>query len=485
MDEHAKVAAEPTGVEASSLSRRTLLAGASASVLLGSTLSQAPAALAAAPREHPAGRPRHHAGSVARAQAFLRVMTDAYPAVNPGPRLPQSYADELGLFSTAFVYDAALAVCAALTGSRRARQVAETIGDGLVYALDHDPDYDDGRLRQAYNVGPYVFYDGNPQPYGFVRPDGTANVGSQFGFLGTAVGDMAWPGIALVQLYRATRQRRYLRGALRIATWITTNAVSPGSLGGFRFGVNAANVAVPNVSTEHNIDCTSFFTQLYRATRDRRWLAAVSRARAFVERVWEPAGGYFYTGSNDGDTINRNPLPLDPQTWSWLALRDRRYARALDWAARELAVTDQASVPNSQVPPGVRISGVTFSTASLTSTASYNGIPVNQQGVWLEGTAQLATSLADRGGRRDRDRADELLRQGRIAQRELGFGSAPGAPQHVGGRPLPEASGVVAASSLIDSGFGFGYFRVQHVGATSWYVMAAERANPMQYGGLR
>ena len=181
-------------------------------------------------------------GSTGRAQAFLRAMTDAYPAVNPGPRLPQSYADELGLFSTAFVYDVALAVCASLTGGRRSLDLARTMGDGLVYALEHDPVYSDGRLRQGYNVGPYTFYDGNPQPYGFVLPDGSANIGWQFGFLGTAVGDMAWPGIALVQLYQRTRDRALPAGGRPDRRpGSLTNAVSPGSLGGFRLGVNGAN----------------------------------------------------------------------------------------------------------------------------------------------------------------------------------------------------------------------------------------------------
>jgi hypothetical protein len=220
-------------------------------------------------------------------------MTDAYPAANPGPRLPQSYADELGLFSTAFVYDVALAVCASLTGGRRSLDLARTMGDGLVFALEHDPVYSDGRLRQGYNVGPYTFYDGNPQPYGFVLPDGTANIGWQFGFLGTAVGDMAWPGIALVQLYQRTRDRTYLRAATRIGDWILTNAVSPGSLGGFRLGVDGANEPIPNVSTEHNIDCVSFFGQLNRASGDRRWRDAVRRARGVVDRLWSHQSGFF------------------------------------------------------------------------------------------------------------------------------------------------------------------------------------------------
>ena len=56
----------------------------------------------------------------------------------------------------------------------------------------------------------------SPQPDGFVRADGTANVGTQFGFTGTAVGDMAWAGIALSALARRTGARRFLAGAVRI-----------------------------------------------------------------------------------------------------------------------------------------------------------------------------------------------------------------------------------------------------------------------------
>ena len=330
-----------------------------------------------------------------------------------------------------------------------------------------------------------MFYDGNPQPYGFVRPDGTANIGSQFGFLGTAVGDMAWPGIALGAALSADADSVSTSGRRSgSATGSPTTPSRQDHSAGSGSESSGDDTAIPNVSTEHNIDCVSFFGQLYRATGERSWLAASRRALGFVQKMWSAGGGFFYTGSNDGDTINPYPLPLDPQAWSWLALRDRRYARALEWASDTLAVTDDASEPNSQVPAGVAVSGVTFSTASLTSTASYNGIRVNQQGVWLEGTAQLATSLADRGGRRDRARADVLLQQIRIAQRRLGFGTTPGTPQHVGGAPLPAGGGVVAASSLIDTGFGFGYFRVQHVGATSWYLMAAARRQSDAVRGL-
>lgn len=446
-------------------SRRSVLLAAAGGVVAGT--------VGTAPERADAATGGALSASVRRAADFLGVMLDAYPDANgTGPRLAQSYADELGLFSTAFVYDNALAVCAALAVGRD--DVARAVGDGLLFAQQHDPGYSDGRLRQAYNVGPYVFYDGSPQPDGFVRPDGSANVGAQFGFLGTAVGDMAWPGIALVRLYRRTRDERYLHGALRIARWITDNAVSTGSLGGFSFGVSRDNQRIPNVSTEHNIDCVSFFRQLATATGDGSWREQARHAREFVERMWEPEGGFFYTGSNDGDTINRDPLPLDPQTWSWLALREPRYARCLDWAADALATTDAADQPTSQLPDGVRVGGVTFSSASLTSTVSYNGIPVHPAGVWLEGTAQLAAAVGDRSrGTHDARLRSYLLEQLVVAQQRLGQG------QTAGGRPLPAASGVVAASSLIDTGFGFGYFQVQHVGASAWHVMAGLGTNPL------
>lgn len=460
------------------LGRRSFLALSGAAVAVAAGASGALAT--GRPAALPAHRPGHpHPGRAAEraAVAFLQHATDAYPTVNTGPRLAQSYADELGLFSTAFVYDNALAILALLADGRRsALATARVLGDGLVYAQEHDPAHDDGRLRQGYNVGPYTFYDGSPQPNGFVQPDGTANIGWQFGFLGTAVGDMAWPGIALVQLYGRTRERRYRDAAVRIGEWITTNTWSTRPLGGFSFGVNGANEPVPNGSTEHNVDCVAFFTMLRTVTGDRRWTKAAAHARAFVDGMWSRADGWFWTGTNDGVEINRSPVPLDPATWSWLALRERRYAPALDWAARALAVQDDAAAATSQLPDGERLSGVTFSTASLTSTAQYNGITVHPQGVWLEGTGQLATSLADRGSHHDRMRAAALLAQVRHAQDVLGEG------QHLGGAAA--TGGVVAASSLLDTGFGFGYFQVQHVGATSWFLFASTRTNPMRWGGL-
>ncbi|MFE0509529.1 Tat pathway signal sequence domain protein [Streptomyces sp. NPDC058964] len=413
-----------------------------------------------------------------RACAFLAAAQDAYPE-HGEIRLAQSYTDQAGLFSTAFTYDNALTILALLavrTEDGRTRAVA--LGDALLYAQAHDPAYDDGRLRQAYNVGPYTFYDGSEQPDGFVRADGTANVGTQFGFTGTAVGDMAWAGIALSALAHRTGARRFLAGALRLGSWIERNGRTDEPLGGYKFGVDGAGRPLPYTSTEHNTDLVGLFGRLARLTGDRVWLERRARAEAFVRRMWEPSGGFFYTGTNDGVTINRSPVPEDTQTWTHLALGTASHARSLDWAGTELAVLDTAERPNSTVPVGRSYEGVTFSSAALLADEDAPIAPnqpkPDRHGVWFEGTAHLALALRNRRAPGDEEHARRLLTSVERAQDLLGHG------QTAGGRALAERCGVVSASSPLDTGFGFGYYPYRHTGATAWYLLAAHRSNPLR-----
>ncbi|KAB1142385.1 Tat pathway signal sequence domain protein [Streptomyces luteolifulvus] len=461
-----------TGSQGSVFSRRALI---------GTGLGVGAAALAAAGSgaAH-AARPPYAAEASAprRAYAFLDAAMDAYPD-HGTTRLAQSYTDQAGLFSTAFTYDNALVILANLASrTKNARSRATALGDALLYAQAHDPAYDDGRLRQAYNVGPYTYYDGSSQPDGFVRPDGTANVGTQFGFTGTAVGDMAWAGIALSALARRTGERRFLTGAVRIGEWIDRVARTDEPLGGYKFGVDGAGKKLPYTATEHNTDLVGLFGQLARLTGDRVWLERRARAAAFVRKMWEPSGGFFYTGSDDGVTINKSPIPEDTQTWTQLALASPAHARSVDWARTELAVLDTADRRNSTVPAGQSYEGVTFSSASLLANedapiAQFQPKP-DRSGVWFEGTAHLALALRNRHAPGDEGRARRLIASIERAQDRLGGN------QTVGGKALPGKSGVVSASSPLDTGFGFGYYPYRHTGATAWYLMAVARANPLR-----
>ena len=433
------------------LSRRLLLGGGAA---LGVGLAGLGVPDAAA---QPTPRRGASSGSVRSAVRFLQGVTDAYRST--GPRLVQSYYDESGLTDTGFIYDNALTIIALLAGGDVSR--ARAIGDALLYAQSHDEKYTDGRLRQAYHANDFI-------------TEGKAHFGWEYGLVGTAVGDMSWSGIALVQLARRTRQSSYQAGALRIATWIEKETRTTTGLGGYDFGETEGLAGFK--SAEHNIDVYALFLMIGELTGDRIWRTRAQHAWDFVERMWNAEDGYFWTGSNDGAAINKSETqrPLDVQTWSWLAARQSRYAEALDWARTNLAVTDTPQRTNSELTGNYAVSGVAFGSGSLKADTEkpidkWHGNP-DSGAVWFEGTAQLALALRDRDGRGDRDKANELMAAISSAQSQLGQG------QTYNGKAIP--GGIVAASSPINTGYTFGYYQHLHVGATSWYVMAGTRTNP-------
>jgi len=74
------------------------------------------------------------------------VLLPSYPALNGQP------APILALRGVAFTYDNALASIALFACGKAAS--ARRIADALVFATEHDPEYQDGRLRNAYAARP-------------------------------------------------------------------------------------------------------------------------------------------------------------------------------------------------------------------------------------------------------------------------------------------------------------------------------------------
>jgi hypothetical protein len=319
-----------------------------------------------------------------------------------------------------------------------------------------------------------------------------------FGFTGSAVGDVAWVALALAQLYAKTRVKKYLTGAIAGALWIADKK-SPYAYGGYHGGLQGDGVTPQRwVSTEHNIDTYALFNLLQKLTGDRAWKARAAVAGDFIRKMWNREGRHFWTGTlganpaDDPNLLNKGVIPEDVQTWANLALRDDKYASANDWVVKKLWNTDSGA--GSQLPAGVKVSGVTFSDQSkiLTGTVPNGDTPNDRNAVWLEGNGHLAAALLDRDGRGDRAVAKGLLKQTVVAQEKLGAGqtvgltadpnggrlSNPGEGGSFTGTVLPVNSGVVAASSAFDTGFAFGYFQRQHVGATAWFLMAALEFNP-------
>jgi hypothetical protein len=410
---------------------------------------------------------------------FQNQMMDAW-ATAKTVRLIQSYADQSGLESTAFTYDNAVSIHAYLLhGSRDSQERAEILGQGLIYAQANNFPFNDGRFAQAYFVNA-------PSSDGvYVTP-----AAFPFYFYTSAVGDQAWAGMALAQLFKRTGDRTYLTAALNVGNWIVNNAYSTLAPGGYSFGtnINQYNQSVPSgngKSTEHNIDTYAFFTMLDAlthhgsATNGMTWSALAAHALGFVLAMWNPSGPFFWTGTAGADSsaINYYPIPEDCQTWSYLAMLNSRYAGSIDWALKNLQPTDTASSRQSSLTGSESFTGMTFDTASLNTTIA------DPDAVWLEGTAHTIAALIARtenewGRSRvmDWQAALKLVNTCDKAQAELG------ANQTVNGIPIALGSGLVAATSLLDTGFGYTYGTSKHIGATGWYLIATQGGNPFQLG---
>jgi hypothetical protein len=466
-----------------SMSRRELF-GLGAAAAAG--VATAPFAFASPARnESPAiaAKPedaKSYLESMEKAIDFQNTMMDAY-ASGETIRLIQSYSDQGGLESTGFTYDNAVSIHAYLVrGNKDDIARAEVLGNGLIYAQANNFPFNDGRFAQGYFVntatadGAYV----TPAAYPFY-------------FYTSAVGDQAWAGMALAQLYRRTRKQAYLTAALSVANWIVTNTYNTLGPGGYSFGtnINQYNQSVPSTngkSTEHNIDTFAFFTMLHElthggsATNGMSWKRLAQHAFSFVVAMYNATDGYFFTGTNgDQITINYYPVPEDVQTWSYLATLDNKYKKTIDWALANLKTTDTAKSPDSALTGAETFTGLCYDSASI-NTTSYD-----PDAVWFEGTshtiaALVARSLAGGGGIhtriKDLETALTLVTTCQSAQAQLGVG------QTIAGKAITTGEGLVASSSPMDTGFGYGYFPNLHIGATGWFLIAALGGNPFQLG---
>lgn len=415
---------------------------------------------------------------------FLHAMQDGYVAGST-VRLIQSYSDQgfgPGL-AVAFTYDNAVTIQALLArGTSSDLQRATILGNGLVHAQATNFPVNDGRFGQAYYVnkadstGAYITPAANP-----------------FYFYTSAVGDQAWAGMALAQLYHATKTQAFLTAALSAGNWIVANTYDTQGAGGYRFGaqINQFNQSVPSTNgkaTEHNIDTYAFFTMLAtltnggKAANGMTWSSLAQHALTFVQAMFNATGGFFWTGTlADQISISYYPIPEDVQTWSYLALQSKTYGVSLDWVKTNLLTIDTPSARLSALKGlgNIRIEGETFDTASLATTAN------DPQAVWLEGTAHTASALLQRRLSAENDiplydgdlnTALGLLQNMRLAQAKLGTG------QTINGAALAAGQGIVSATGVLDTGFGYNYYPNLHIGATGWYALALLNANPFQLG---
>ncbi len=408
-------------------------------------------------------------GTVDNAYRFQNFMLDLY-GTGEKLRLGQSYSDQQKLFSTAFLYDNALMLLsylAQLGGAGIAR--ARLLGDSLLYAQLHDP-IGDGRLRQAYFTNPFLLKNGNV--FLITRP---------FDFQRSTVGDLAWCGLALAQLFAHTHVSKYLHGALSIASWIYRHTYDERGAGGYTFGVDSAQHTLLYKSTEHNIDTYALFRMLARLTGLASWSERALHALNSIKAMWNNNDGFFWTGTrDDGVTINKDFIPLDVQAWSYLSLYQPRYTHALDWAVKHLSTYDTPQSLHTHLYGSQNMRGVTYADRSRIVTPSHtpaHALVSDPDAVWFEGTAQIIAALLHRGLPTDTDTLTSFLKSMRLAQGLLGRN------QSANGITIPAGTGIVAASSPLDTGSGSTYNPNLHIGATAWYCLAVQGFNPYRLKG--
>jgi hypothetical protein len=341
------------------------------------------------------------------------------------------------LENTGFTYDNAV-VLIALAGCNRMSE-ARRIADALVMAVDTDRHYQDSRLRNAYRVGPVVAgSDGMLLP-GYWNAVG--NAWAEDGYqVGSATGSTAWGALALLVAYDRTGEQIYLDTAIRVMNWIHSATADPqraGYFGGF-FGHEPSPVSAKWKSTEHNLDVYAVDRWLSAVDPDGGWEAYSEKALKFLEEMWHDGEGRFHIGSvEDGNAPNLAASGLDAELWPLIAVpafADRRDT-VLGWTERHHGVEGGFDFNN------------------------------DRDGVWLEGTAQAALvyEINDQP-----DKAAALLETiaSNVSKDQLVYATVD--------EELTTGLQVGPGSSPGD----FKYYRLPHIGATGWAILAALKLNP-------
>ena len=344
--------------------------------------------------------------------------------------------DDAVINNFAYTYDNAMAIMALCYADKpdRARQIA----DALVYAVNHDRDFSDGRIRNTYSSGDVRSFPNWYSVKGteFARMPGFYDIKDKAWYedeytLSTSVGNAAWAVLGLMEAYRSLGDAKYLSAAQTVGDFILSfKSVTGGFTGGYE---DWGRAKVTYKSTEHNIDLISAFALLANhssGAKKAEYTAASEYAKAFVLSMYDGEKGCFYTGTGlDGVTINKSVLPLDTNTWAILAMPD-------------FADTDKVMLfveKNMRVGQGY----------------DFND---DKDGVWFEGTAQVAAVYKLIG---NTDKYAEILA---FMKKNMGA----------------DGSITAADRNNVTTGFDWEYGKRAHLGATAWLVFAELGRNPFE-----
>ncbi|MDR0944365.1 MAG: hypothetical protein LBM41_07545 [Ruminococcus sp.] len=354
-------------------------------------------------------------------------LDEMYYEFDDKPMFVKSYAprdvDETGDYAInnlAYVYDNACALIALSKAGDYDK--AKKIADAMVFASENDRYYTDGRLRNAY---------ANGDPLGTWYKDYYA--------VSSSTGNIAWAIIALTEAHKSfPDDDKYLDTAKRLGDFVLTLQSDTGGFTGGYEGFEGQEFPVTYKSTEHNIDLITAFAKLSELTGDDKYKTASENAKDFVMSMYDPALHLFYTGTEaDGVTINKDVLPLDCNTWAILALGD-------DFADGKAVLAEVEKQFNAD-------GGYDFNT--------------DKDGVWFEGTAQVALAYKTIGDEAKYNKILSFLNEN-----------------------TSENGSITAADrDYITTGFTVSgmddmpwrYAKREHLGATAWLAFVQLGVNPL------
>ncbi len=371
-----------------------------------------------------------------------------------------------------FTYDQSVALMALLASGDMAR--ATTIADAIAYAQNHDRFFTDSRIRNAIKGGDISL------PPGWT-PNGLTGTVSMPGWydstrsqwyedatqVSTNTGNVIWAGLAMMNIWQATKNANYLQAAQGFGNWVMQNTSETrggqaGALQGFTGGVEgwessaasgggnglpcASNVFSDGQckrlykSTEHNIDAAAFFSLLFLADGSPKWAGAAASARHFLFSMWN--GQAFWTGTaEDGATISTDVIPLDIQVWSLLALGSE-------------------AQPYMGTLPYIEANHKTSLGYGFKQNSSSNSCGNN---TWFEGTSQVADAY-------------KLIAQDTAKWQSI-LNLSQASQDSSGGMPATDGACLNTGFTL-DDGSPWLYYPRLHVGATAWRALAELGINP-------
>lgn len=354
----------------------------------------------------------------------------SYERGNDEPAVPSPIA------GSAFSYDNALAIIALV--SCHEVHAAQRIGDAFLSAMANDRTFADGRVRNAYRAG-IVKPGPMPLPGWW---DDQQKIWAEDAYQdGTQTGNVAWVGLSLLALARASGEQRYHDGAQRLARWIADNAVDerpPGGVTGGAAGFDAAQTPIRWKSTEHNLDAYALGAWITRESADPAALTLVKTTRPFLDAMFDPAAGCFRLGTlPDGRLQPSHVYALDALIWPLIAVASppAAWSRSLSLVRGRLAVA---------------------------GGYDFNG---DRDGLWTEGTAQAAFVERSQGNRTEANRLLEVIDRLR-APSGLLYATEKGR--------ISTGLSIGETSKEAD----FFYFHRPHLGATAWAILAQTGLNP-------